>query len=55
LVGGNITVSWTPEDGILESTDSPSGPWSEVLEAHPPGQYVTPATESKKFYRVSVP
>lgn len=55
LVGGDLTVSWTPEAGILESTDSPSGPWSEVLEAHPPGQYVTPAAESKKFYRVFAP
>jgi hypothetical protein len=53
--GGNLTVSWTPASGILESADDPSGPWSAVLEAHPPGEYVTPAGETKKFYRVSVP
>lgn len=55
LVGGNLTVSWPPEAGILESADDPSGPWTEVLEAHSPGQYVTPAGEAKKFYRVFVP
>lgn len=55
LAGGNLTVTWTPEAGILESTDDPSSGWTSVFEAHPPGQYVTPASEAKMFYRVFVP
>jgi len=55
LVGSNLTVNWTPEAAILESTDDPSGSWTEVLEAHPPGQYVTSASGAKRFYRVFVP
>ena len=55
LVGGRLTLNWTLEAGTLEASDDPSGSWNPVLEAHPPGQYVTPAGEAKKFYRVSLP
>ena len=55
LDGGNLTVSWVPGDGTLESADNPSGPWAAILEAHPPGQYTTTAAGTKVFYRVVAP
>jgi len=55
LAGGNLTVSWVPEGGTLESADNPSGPWATVLEAHPPGEYTTTASGAKMFYRVVAP
>ena len=55
LVEGNLEVNWSPEGGTLESADDPSGAWTPVLDAHPPGQYLTLATDSKRFYRVAVP
>jgi hypothetical protein len=55
LASGNLTVSWVPEGGTLESSDNPSGPWAAVLEAHPPGEYTTSASGAKMFYRVVAP
>jgi hypothetical protein len=55
MAGGNLIVRWAPEAGLLESADDPSGPWTTVLEAHPPGQYVIPPGAAKKFYRVLAP
>jgi hypothetical protein len=54
-IGSQVTVSWNPEEGALETTDSLDGPWQPVLEAHPPGNYTTPVAEAKRFYRVVVP
>jgi hypothetical protein len=39
----------------LETTDDPAGAWTPVAEAHPPGEFTAPATESKRFYRVVAP
>jgi hypothetical protein len=55
LVGGNLELTWTPDNGALQSTDDPSGSWSSVTESHPPGQYTTAASEAKRFYRVVMP
>jgi hypothetical protein len=55
LTGGNVQLNWMPEGGTLESADDPSGPWSPVLEAHPPGEYLTAPAGAMKFYRVVQP
>jgi len=55
LTGGNLEMTWSPEDGILESADDPSAGWSPVVEAHAPGQYIAPPSAAKRFYRVTLP
>jgi hypothetical protein len=52
LAGGNITISWTPAVGRLQSALEVAGPWEDVPPANP---HTEPATGARKFYRVVVP
>jgi hypothetical protein len=52
--GDALAISWTPNGGagtILQSADSPVGPWIEVPGAAL-SPYVTKATATRKFYRI---
>ena len=53
LAGGNITISWEPAVGQLQSATEVGGPWSDVTPSQPP--YTEPATGARKFFRVAVP
>ncbi len=52
VTDGNINISWS-NGGILQSGDTPNGPWTDVGGI--PNPYVAPATNSHQFYRVRVP
>ena len=53
LAGGNITISWTPAVGRLQSAVEVGGDWNDV--AAPSNPFTEPATGESKFYRVVVP
>jgi hypothetical protein len=52
LVGTNVVVSYN--DGILQSSAFPFGPWADLGGASPPS-YTTPAAGPYRFYRVRCP
>ncbi len=47
-MGDNVTVSWEG-DGVLQSADSVTGPWTDIGPGKP---YTTAPTGTAKFYRV---
>jgi len=51
--GSNITVSWTPAGGTLQSAPTVAGPWTTVTGAATP--YTTSAATGTTFFRVSNP
>jgi hypothetical protein len=55
LSGGNITISWLPAVGRLQSATEVGGPWTEVSPSDPPNEHTEPAVGARKFYRVAVP
>ena len=55
LEDGNITISWTPAVGRLQSATEVGGIWSDVQPSQPPNQHTEPAEGARKFYRVAVP
>lgn len=54
LAGGNITITWDPPVGRLQSATEVAGPWSDV-EPSPSNPHTEPATGARKFFRVAVP
>jgi hypothetical protein len=50
LDGGNVTISWIPATGTLQSSSSVTGPYTDVAGATSP--YSTPATGTA-YFRVS--
>jgi hypothetical protein len=55
LAGGNITISWLPPVGRLQSATEVGGPWNDIVPSQPPNQHTEPAGGQRKFYRVAVP
>jgi hypothetical protein len=55
LSGGNITISWAPSVGRLQSAPDVGGPWTDVSPSDPPNPHTEPAVGARKFYRVAVP
>lgn len=54
LSGGQVTISWTPPNGTLQSATNPAGPYSAVPGATSP--YTTSVSVApQQFFRVSVP
>ena len=45
-----VTISWTPNCGVLQGADQVTGPWIDVVGGTNP--YTILASEAKKFYRV---
>src|SRR5687768_12407819 len=52
LPGGGVLLDWTI-DGILQVSDSPDGPWSDLWNAGSP--FVVESKEVGKFFRVRIP
>jgi hypothetical protein len=54
LSGGNISISWAPAGGHIESTAAlgAGAIWTSNGVANP---YITPASGPEKFFRVVVP
>jgi hypothetical protein len=50
LIGGQVRVTWS--NGVLQSADNVTGPYSDVGGASSP--YVTNPTAAKKFYRIKL-
>jgi len=55
LQGGSCEIDWSPASGTLEYADDLLGPWTTVAPGGTPGQYVSPASDLKKFFRVVTP
>ncbi|HEU0010285.1 MAG TPA: hypothetical protein VFT34_10770, partial [Verrucomicrobiae bacterium] len=55
LSGGNITISWAPGVGRLQSATEIGGRWDDVPPSDPPNPHTEPATGALKFFRVVVP
>ena len=53
LSGGNITISWDPPVGRLQSATEIAGDWTDV-EPSPSNPHTEPATGARKFFRVKV-
>ncbi len=56
--GANVRIRWTPSTGTLQFSDTfPSVPaWANQTAGEVvPGEYLIPASEAHRFYRVSVP
>jgi formylglycine-generating enzyme len=51
LADGEITLTWTGS-GVLEEAGAVDGPWT-VVQPQPSSPFITPATGSSKFYRLS--
>ena len=50
LVGSQVQVSWSPNDGLLMEGPAPGGPWTAVGTANP---YTTAASGGAAFYKLS--
>ena len=48
--GGNVSISWTPSVGVLQSAPAITGPYTDIPAAASP--YTTPATGASLYYRV---
>jgi hypothetical protein len=53
--GNQITVTWAPAVGTLQSSPTPSGPWQAVTGVTTPGSYTItlPTSNSGLFFRVA--
>jgi hypothetical protein len=52
ISGGNITITWSPASGVLQSENALDGSWDDVSPQPPPGgPYVTPASGAMRFFR----
>jgi hypothetical protein len=54
LVNGNITITWDPPVGRLQSATEVTGPWNDVVPSQPPNPHTEPAGGARKFFRVAV-
>jgi hypothetical protein len=52
IIGGDVRLDWTGV-GILQSADSVTGPWTDVIGASNP--YLTVAGGQGMFYRIMKP
>lgn len=48
--GGNVSISWTPGVGVLQSAPAITGPYTDIPASTSP--YSAPATGAPKYYRV---
>ncbi len=56
--GANVRIRWTPAGGTLQFSDTfPSVPaWANQMTGQiVPGEYLIPASQAHRFYRVSIP
>ncbi len=51
MVNGNAEVTWT-SDGRLEESNSPFGPWRDVVPAPVSSPYLRPADGETRFFRL---